>query len=96
MERTREILESWESDDPDIVNYINQEIKRLNEENVLSIYRMVKREYWEGQARGWEKLIPEGAKYVILETELRSKDGPRAMFIKSDPPKGIMFDKAGY
>ncbi len=90
-------LEDMKTENPDVIVKMQKHIDTLNKDNAFLTFKMVQNE-WDGGARGWSKQIPEGTQYIIVETNIPSKtqDGPRALFIKSEPPKEIMFDKGGY
>lgn len=88
-------LEDMKDESPDNIVKMQKHIDNLSSDNVLQTFKMIKNE-WMGMARGWEKFIPEGTKYIVVETDNRVTGGPRALFIKEDAPKDIMFDKEGY
>lgn len=97
MEMVEANLESMKDENPDNIVKMQKHIDNLNQGNALLTFKMIQNE-WDGQARGWSKIIPAGTKYIILETKIPAKtqDGPRALFIKSEPPADIMFDREGY
>ena len=92
------ILDDWIDTEPELTKQIKDEKMRVHtgKANLLSIFKMIKSDFWGGEARGMEKEIPEGTKYISLHLTETEGNGPKVTFNNEEPPKDLVFDKPGY